>query len=93
VEFISEIMNIIAISTYTLAQSWDALRKCWKGFYISKSKNNSGGMSEYASRIRKLQQEIGIPVTQFDADILSEQDLDILDEQYLHQNQSRKSCR
>lgn len=41
-------------------------------------------MLEYASRIRKLQQEIGIPVTQFEADILNEQDL--------YQNQSRKSC-
>ena len=57
---------------FTLAQSWDALRKCWKGFYISKSKSNPGGMSEYASRIRKLQQEIGIPVTQFDASILND---------------------
>lgn len=77
---------------YTLAQSWDALRKCWKGFYISKSKNNSGGMSEYVSRIRKLQQEIGIPVTQFDADILNEQDQDILDEDDVKQNESLNSC-
>jgi hypothetical protein len=60
---------------YTLAQSWDALRKCWKGFYISKSKNNSGGMSEYARRIRKLQEEMGIQVTKFDSDILEEQHL------------------
>ena len=76
---------------YTLAQSWDALRKCWKGFYISKSKSNSGGMSEYASRIRKLQQEMGIPVTQFDADILDEQDLEILDEDDVKQNESQNS--
>jgi hypothetical protein len=77
---------------YTLAQSWDALRKCWKGFYISKSKDNSDGMSEYASRIRKLQQEIGIPVTQFNADILNEQDQDILDEDDVNQNESQNSC-
>jgi hypothetical protein len=57
---------------YTLAQSWDALRKCWKGFYISRSQNNSDGMSEYASRIRKLQLEMGIQVTKFDDDILGE---------------------
>ena len=59
---------------YTLAESWNALRKCWKGFYISKSQDKSAGMSEYASRIRKLQQEMGIQVTKFDSDILEEQD-------------------
>ena len=32
-------------------------------------------MSEYASRIRKLQQEMGIQVTKFDSDIPEEQDL------------------
>ena len=32
-------------------------------------------MSEYASRIRKLQQEMGIQGTKFDDDILDEQDL------------------
>ena len=59
---------------YTLAQSWDALRKCWKGFYISKIQDNTAGMSEYASRIMKLQQGMGIQVTKFDSDILEEQD-------------------
>ena len=42
---------------------------------ISKSKNNSSRMSEYASRIRKLQQQMGIQGTKFDDDILDEQDL------------------
>ena len=67
--------NFVLPCGYTLAQSWDALRKCWKGFIISKSHDNSAGMSEYASRIRKLQQEMGIQVTKFDSDILEEEDL------------------
>jgi hypothetical protein len=49
-------------------------------------------MSEYASRIRKLQKEMGIPVTQFNADILDEQDLEILDEDDVNQNESQNSC-
>lgn len=49
-------------------------RKCWKGFYIARSKDDSDKMAEYASRIRKLQQEIGIPATDFDNDILPRQD-------------------
>lgn len=58
--------NFVLPCGYTIAQSWAALRKCWKGFYIARSRNDSDKMAEYASRIRKLRQEIGIQGTDFD---------------------------
>ena len=69
---------------YTLAQSWMLCASVGRDPIFQRAKITPVGMLEYASRIRKLQQEIGIPVKQFDADILNEQDL--------YQNQSRKSC-
>lgn len=55
---------------YSLAQSWCALRSSWIGFNIAHSGGNHDKMKYYASFIRKLQKEMGIEVTKFDADIL-----------------------
>ncbi|HEX9317430.1 MAG TPA: hypothetical protein VF884_00675 [Nitrososphaeraceae archaeon] len=58
---------------YSMKSTWAALRKCWLGFDISLSNNDREKMSEYASRIRKLQRQLGIDATNFDPDILSEE--------------------
>ncbi len=57
----------------TVRQSWAALRKCWLAFNITKSQGNGNGMTKYAYRIRTLQHQMGIKLTDFDASILDEE--------------------
>ena len=53
------------MSTYTAGQTWGALRKAWKAYKIAKVQNDSARMREYASRIRNLQTQLGVPQTSF----------------------------
>jgi hypothetical protein len=53
------------MSTYTAGQTWGALRKAWKAYKIAKVQNDSARMKEYASRIRNLQTQLGVPQTSF----------------------------
>jgi len=66
----------------TVAESWAALRKCWLGFYITKSQHDMEGMQEFAYRIRKIQAEMGIKPTNFDSDILDENTALLIDQLY-----------
>ena len=52
-------------STFTIGQSWGALRKAWKGYRIAKVQANNSKMVEYANKIRKIQGELGISVASF----------------------------
>ena len=52
-------------NNFTTGQSWGALRKAWKGYRIAKVQDDNIKMTEYASKIRKLQQELGISVASF----------------------------
>ena len=52
-------------NNFTTGQSWGALRKAWKGYRIAKVQDDNTKMTEYASKIRKLQQELGISVASF----------------------------
>jgi hypothetical protein len=52
-------------STFTIGQSWGALRKAWKGYRIAKVQANNPKMVEYANKIRKIQGELGISVAAF----------------------------
>ena len=52
-------------STFTIGQSWGALRKAWKGYRIAKVQANNPKMVEYANKIRKIQGELGISVASF----------------------------
>ena len=52
-------------STFTTGQSWGALRKAWKGYRIAKVQGDNGKMREYATKIRKIQGELGISVASF----------------------------
>ena len=51
--------------TFTTGQSWGALRKAWKGYRIAKVQGDNARMREYATKIRKIQGELGISVASF----------------------------
>jgi hypothetical protein len=70
----------------TLAASWAALRKCWLGFNIAKSQNNILRMQEFAYRIRKIQNQMGIKPTDFDQDIIDENTAMLIDMEYRSQS-------
>ena len=52
-------------NNFTTGQSWGALRKAWKGYRIAKVQGDNAKMREYATKIRKLQGELGISVASF----------------------------
>jgi hypothetical protein len=45
---------------FTTGQSWGALRKAWKGYRIAKVQDDNTKMTEYATKIRKIQEELGV---------------------------------
>jgi hypothetical protein len=53
------------MTDYNKGQIWGALRKAWKGYRIAKVQNDSARMREYATRIRTLQSQLGVPQTSF----------------------------
>jgi hypothetical protein len=57
--------TVVPKSNFTPGQSWGALRKAWKGYRIAKVQGDNSKMSEYATKIRKLQGELGISVASF----------------------------
>ena len=67
---------------YSIKSTWAALRKCWLGFEISLSNEDREGMTEFASRIRKLQRQLAVDTTNFDLEILSEEAAKRIDELY-----------
>jgi len=52
-------------NSFTTGQSWGALRKSWKGYRIAKVHGDDAKMREYATKIRKIQTELGISVASF----------------------------
>lgn len=50
---------------YTDMETWGALRKCWRGYNISRSRIDLEKQVMYAESIQKLQKELGIEVTNF----------------------------
>jgi hypothetical protein len=57
--------SVASRGNFTTGQSWGALRKAWKGYRIAKVQGDNGKMREYATKIRKLQGELGISVASF----------------------------
>ena len=57
--------TVVPKGNFTPGQSWGALRKSWKGYRIAKVQGDNAKMSEYATKIRKLQGELGISVASF----------------------------
>jgi hypothetical protein len=52
-------------NNFSTGQSWGALRKAWKGYRIAKVHNDNTKMTEYATKIRKIQRELKINVASF----------------------------
>jgi hypothetical protein len=52
-------------NSFTTGQSWGALRKAWKGYRIAKVHDDNAKMTEYATKIRKIQEELGISRASF----------------------------
>jgi hypothetical protein len=52
-------------SGYSKGQSWGALRKSWKGYRTAKVQGDKEGMMKYATRIRSLQDELGVAKASF----------------------------
>lgn len=50
---------------FSTGQSWGALRKAWKGYRIAKVQADNTRMTEYATKIRKIQGELGVSVSTF----------------------------
>ncbi|MGI0031805.1 MAG: hypothetical protein ACRD97_00870 [Nitrososphaeraceae archaeon] len=50
---------------FTVGQSWGALRKAWKGYRIAKVQKDDTKMTEYATKIRKIQGELNIAISSF----------------------------
>ena len=47
-------------------QTWGALNKCWVGYCIARAKWEFDKEIIYAKRIRKLQRELGLEVSEFE---------------------------
>jgi hypothetical protein len=75
--------RIVLPCGFTIAESWAALRKSWMAFNISLSKGDNQGMKDYAFRIRTLQRQMKIGVTDFDSDILTAEEVASIDQEYL----------
>ncbi|MDA4128588.1 MAG: hypothetical protein OK422_03935 [Thaumarchaeota archaeon] len=53
------------MTVYSKGQIWGALRKAWKAYKIAKVQNDTSRMKEYATRIRTLQTQLGVPQANF----------------------------
>ena len=51
--------------SFTKGQTWGALKKAWKAYKIAKIQNDQPRMKEYATRIRTLQEELGVKKSEF----------------------------
>src|SRR5215207_3389405 len=50
---------------FLYGESWGALRKCWIGYKMAKGDDDEILMREYATRIQKIESELGIPTASF----------------------------
>jgi hypothetical protein len=53
------------MAQYQTGQIWGALRKAWKGYRIAKVQHDNTRMREYATRIKTLQGQLGVPQASF----------------------------
>jgi hypothetical protein len=51
--------------SYTVGQSWAALKKAWRAYKIAKVQGDTPNMLKYAERIRTLQGQLGLPKANF----------------------------
>ena len=53
------------MAEYQKGQVWGALRIAWKWYRIAKVQGDNARMREYATRIRTLQGQLGVPQASF----------------------------
>ncbi|MDG7029531.1 MAG: hypothetical protein JRN38_04725, partial [Nitrososphaerota archaeon] len=53
------------MAEYQKGQVWGALRKAWEGYRIAKVQGDNARMREYATRIKTLQGQLGVPQASF----------------------------
>ena len=91
---LSNNQNLILPCGFKVGESWGALRKCWIGYKRAKAADDEILMREYAGRIQKVEEELGIPTASFPnlgmlGDIFflydKEKEMD-LRQQYMHDN-------
>lgn len=51
--------------SYSIGQTWAALKKTWKAYKIAKVQKNQVAMLKYAHRVRDLQRELNLPISKF----------------------------
>lgn len=52
-------------TSFTIGQSWGGLRKAWKGYRIAKVNDDKEKMREYATKIRNIQEQLGVTKASF----------------------------
>ena len=62
---VNQVQPSVSNQGFTVGQSWGALRKAWKGYRIAKVQNDDTKMTEYATKIRKIQGELNIAISSF----------------------------
>lgn len=62
---VNQVQASVGSQGFTVGQSWGALRKAWKGYRIAKVQNDDTKMTEYATKIRKIQGELNIAISSF----------------------------
>jgi hypothetical protein len=62
---VNQVQASVSSQGFTVGQSWGALRKAWKGYRIAKVQNDDTKMTEYATKIRKIQGELNIAISSF----------------------------
>ena len=53
------------MAEYQKGQVWGALRTAWKGYRIANVQGDNARMKEYATRIKTLQGQLGVPQASF----------------------------
>jgi len=53
------------LMSYSVGQSWAALKKAWRAYKIAKAHGDSTNMLKYATRIRTLQGDLGLQQAKF----------------------------
>lgn len=62
---VNQVQASVSNQGFTVGQSWGALRKAWKGYRIAKVQNDDTKMTDYATKIRKIQGELNIAISSF----------------------------
>ena len=62
---VNQVQASVSNQGFTAGQSRGALRKARKGYRIAKVQNDDTKMTEYATKIRKIQGELNIAISSF----------------------------